>query len=172
MDTAALVLGVIGTITGALSLGWNIALHFLTAGRAKVTLRGVWFNVAHYASVPIDIFDPETPVGLDTKPGILVEVANTGRLPVSVTEVSVGIGPTIAYGEFRPRNPSIPHRLEVGDVARWVFDLSDVLEVVELARKQGPDVSLRARASVGSGDPRFSKEMIDPSRLTTQPREP
>ena len=62
MDTAALVLGIIGAITGTLSIGWNITLHFLTAGRAKVTLRGVWFNEANYASVPIGTFDPETPV--------------------------------------------------------------------------------------------------------------
>jgi len=97
-------------------------------------------------------------MGTDTNPGILVEVTNIGRLPVSVTEASVGIGPTIAYGELRqPRNPSIPYRLDVGEVARWVFDLSDVLEVVDLAREQGADVTLRARASVGSGGPKFSR---------------
>lgn len=89
---------------------------------------------------------------------------------MTITEASIGIGRAIAYGELRqPHNPPMPHRLEVGDVARWVFDLSDVLEVVDIARKQGTDVTLRARASVGSGGPRFSKEKIDPSKLRARP---
>ena len=167
MTTAALILGIIGAITGALSLGWNIAAHFLTAGRAKVTLRGAWIHGGTYASIPVTTFDSSTPPMPGAEAALLVEISNVGRLPVTVTECSVGIGPTIAYGELNAvRNPRIPHRLDVGDIGRWVFGLSDVLEVVELARTQGQqDLTLSGRASVGAGGVQHSKERVDPQLL-------
>lgn len=167
MSAAALVLGIIGALTGALSLGWNIASHFLTSGRATVELRGAWINGTTYASFPIASFDVSKPTARDSIPALMVEITNVGRLPVTITECSVGVGPTIAYGEVNPpRNPRIPCRLEVGDVARWVFDVADVLELVDLAQTQLPDrFQLRGRGTVGAGKCQFSKQGVDPSRL-------
>ncbi len=167
VSAAALVLGIVGALTGAASLGWNIASHFLTAGRATVELRGAWITGTTYASFPIASFDVSKPPETGSIAALMVEIMNVGRLPVTVTECSVGIGPKIAYGEVNPaRNPRIPYRLEVGDVARWVFDVADVLEVVDLAQTQLPDnVQVRGRGTVGAGKSQFSKHGVEPSRL-------
>jgi hypothetical protein len=127
--------GVIGIILSSLSLGWQAATFALTGGRIKVSLRIGGMNASGMLTMPIDSVR-ENSLEQVASQGygrlvVAVQVANVGRLPVTVARWSLqhpeGIGLSPIGASV---GPPLPHRLEVGQSETWALDLSEAMRFV------------------------------------------
>lgn len=161
MAGAALALGIIGTVTGLLSLGWNIAQHFLTSGRVKVELRGGWTNGHQLMSVPLKTY--KRPEGVPLPDPILrLEVTNIGRLPLTVDQCAILVGNATTSMLNDPRNPNLPCQIGVGAQSIWTFDASDALMLAPAAKRP---LQVKGVVAVAGRKKRTSKESIPSDRL-------
>lgn len=148
MEYSALILGIVGTVLAAVSLGWNIASYFLSAGRIKVNLLVgllgaeslVSWPAAELKRVPFDDFPGAEPV-------VVIEVVNTGRLAFTVTGVGIYFG---AGGAYRATGgnpfPPLPHRMDGGEIASWALPMRQAL--VAGLMLEGQAATLHARGEI------------------------
>lgn len=115
MDVAGLVLGIVGSVLAAVSLGWNIAQYLLTGARPK--LRPIVGTDYGGSTVPMEattdvrptLRQLETQLGTESRDRILgIAVVNKGRADLVITRWSFCSEPTGA--EFLPpADPGCPH---------------------------------------------------------------
>lgn len=156
MQTATLIIAVLGVLLSALSLGWQRATFVLSGGRVKVHL--IIGAMHPSGSGLMSITDVEKTPAHElpqriaefrrhgyTRPVIGVEVINIGRMPVTIAKWEVA---TTAKVSLRPMagsvGPSLPFELGAGKSETWLADLSEVLTAVDT----GAEVFKLDRASV------------------------
>ncbi|BBZ22913.1 hypothetical protein MHIB_13310 [Mycolicibacter hiberniae] len=115
MTVAALVLGIIGTVLAAASLGWNVAQYLLSGARPK--LRPIVGTDYGGSTVPFEattdvrpnLGQLETQLDSDPRDRVLgVTVVNKGRADLVITRWSFRSEPSGA--EFQPpADPGCPH---------------------------------------------------------------
>lgn len=136
--------GAVGAVTGVTALalqGWQF---HLSGPRVRV-------NLANGLGVP------------DLDAYLMVEVANVGRLPVTVTSVGVELSNDqhIPFGNINARmhrGPDLPFRLPDGESATW---LADPQAVVEGAHSAGATPRVRAFAMLATGKRLRSKQTMN-----------
>ncbi|SCL17741.1 hypothetical protein GA0070616_1348 [Micromonospora nigra] len=137
--TASLIVAICGLVLACLSLGWQAANYVLTGGRVKVRLRVGAMNAGGMITAHPRNLNPEWLADIARQgypqPIVAVEVANVGRLPVTVTRWKL----THARGpSFVPIGESIgkplPCRLDVGESETWAVGLDVVANVARAAQ--------------------------------------
>lgn len=169
MDVVTLVIAVLGLVLSVVSLGWQVAQHFLSGPRVRTEL--LWGGMAHDRVVTgpnrgsLDAFRH---AGVTTAI-FAVKGRNHGRLPIDVTGYSVEMDGAGGYSlpGWRP-NPSVPHRLDSGSEVAFYVPMEDVEKAIEVfeGRYQG---RLRGRLDLASGDPAFSGWVLFPPRKDRVP---
>jgi hypothetical protein len=131
VETATLVIAVVGVTLGALSLIWQATTWLLTGPRVKVSLREGFRGPGGAILGPRALY---TDAGLAalrrqgfTDPILAIEAVNVGRLPTTVRSWSIVFGNRAAYeNQADPRNPQLPYRLEPHSSASWYAPLEDL----------------------------------------------
>lgn len=162
MQTAV---SIVALVLSALSIGWQAATFVLTGGRVKVELRVGAFHASGSGMIHAAVKDAasawsghEAAQGY-TRPVLVVQVRNVGRLPVTVTEWSVVAQPGGA--SFRPVagsiGPNLPYRMEPGTSETWAVDAGEVLNLakVSAATSKVAGGVTRIHGRVGLGDGRI-----------------
>jgi hypothetical protein len=164
LTTAALALGIVGAITGALALGWEIASYLLSGVRVKVRTKGTW-AIAYGPGQHEDV--------------VIVEARIIGRQPVAITSVGLlsADGTGIADARPHPLSPRLPMTYQVG--APPLNYIWPVAELRAFMAGQGRDrlvvcgtVGLGTgrgcqRSRVGDRAPRCGRTAGDARRATT-----
>lgn len=140
MDVASLVLGICGVVLASLSLGWQAAQHVLTGGRVKVGLRmGALGHGGIVSAPPSSIregwWNQLAEQGY-RRPVVAVQVANVGRLPVTVARWGLKSGRGVSlYPAADSIGPALPHRLEAGESETWAVDMGPVDAFIRTTRE-------------------------------------
>jgi hypothetical protein len=161
MEVAGLILGIIGTISGLLSLGWNIISHSLTGIRINATFRAGFVlvdeNEPERSGVPkvenvyltdletfsdIDSFEAE---GQSATAVLALEVHNVGRLPVRVTDWAVYLGDV--GNRSRRFNIDIPHSLGVGESIALYIEIHSLAMASAMVEKTSSGLA-RGKATI------------------------
>ena len=174
-STLALVLAATGLGIGLVSLAWQFVQHFLAGPRVRIALKpGVLTHVN--ALITRDSgsarSSDKVPDRAMLNQGLwenvaVVQVENRGRIPISVSHVSLRFESTrirrrglwrwakrtnfvvpglAAHGSV---SEDTPQRLDVGEMRQWIFPMCSIEEWIEHeAREHG---SLRLRAVAHSG---------------------
>lgn len=133
---ASLVIAIVGLALAAASLSWQAATHVLTGGRVRVKLRvGAMSNGAMVTGPPEGL-SPELLADLAAqgyrRPIVAVEVANVGRLPVTVTTWKLTHERGISYAPIGESiGKPLPFRLEAGEAETWAVDLQTVISLAQ-----------------------------------------
>lgn len=135
MEVVTAAVAVLGVLLGALSLGWQIASHMLTGGRAKAELLMGALGRGGMATGSVKSVDEAAMKDLAeegfTQPVIVVRVRNVGRLPVTVTGWSIATGRGVAYKPLGDSiGPPLSHRLEAGETEDWAVDATRIRAMV------------------------------------------
>lgn len=128
LESATLVLAVVGSITGLASLAWSIHFHRLTGARLKVD--AAFGNVRTWRHPKWGSITSAT--NGDT---LVVEVRNQGRLAANVVGFDLAYdGPRAGALSIDSTLLGLPHRLDVGQAMTW-----EVMTVGELERMVSGD---------------------------------
>lgn len=119
MTVAAFVLGIIGAVTGALSIGWSVAQFVLTGARPNLTpvvcilSGGKLYAMPATKDVRQDL--QGSLANLGGKVVVGVEVVNAGRSPFHVTGWAWRTDPAgISAMDKGPQGPRPPHEIAPG----------------------------------------------------------
>lgn len=146
MDTATLVIALVGLALSVFSVGWQVASHQLSGSRphAKAIVGKV--NPTGFAHWPVDgqlrLDDKAMTMPGEWFLGVLVH--NRGRIPVDVTGYQLQFDSGPAYGEMggfaapasAEFNPPRPRTLGPGQQAMWTLELTGVQGFLEVGGKQ------------------------------------
>lgn len=166
----ALALSIVGAVTAALSLGWQVASWSLDGRRVRVRL-------LHGAIGPQGT--ATGPVGRDGKPRDLkainlegftkkevigIAVTNVGRAPVRVDRYEV----VLVRGGFsffplgNAIGPTLPHRLAPGETEVWLADADDARALIRSTRAigRGSSSDVRMQVHLGTGDVRRTRRSV------------
>jgi hypothetical protein len=159
-DIATLVVAIVGAVTGLLALAWQAVTYFLSGARFRVELVSGWVGPSGAFVGTPGTFEASHPPSSSLNEACLgVKVTNVGRLPLTVTSWSIGIGPA-ALGLFANQwNKPVPHRLEVGEPATWFVASADVSRAAYALRNQ-KDIRIRAQAAIAGRKSRESKRQL------------
>ncbi len=151
-----LVIAVVGVTLSALSLGWQAATFVLTGGRVKAELRtGATDGRTHVTIPAADAGKEGEPPAIQAKGFnqvvIAVQVRNVGRLPVWVTDLSVGARGSWLTSAGGWLGVPLPHRLEAGAMQTWAVDAAPVRALVAALSRKVAIEKLTVRAKVGLG---------------------
>lgn len=171
MTTAAFVLALIGVVLSAASIGWQIAIHFLSAPRFRVTVKAGLASGA--GTITWDPGRRPQDGALQrhirdgyTRPVVYVQVSNVGRSPGSVSAIKFDQGDAV----YRPlgdvqAGPQLPSRVEPHDSQEWLVAAQGLLAAMESAHdvfgsstrvitviETGTGRSVRSRVALSSDD--------------------
>ncbi|GAA3531342.1 hypothetical protein GCM10022419_008070 [Nonomuraea rosea] len=141
MQTVTLVIAIFGAVLGTASFTWQVTTFLLSGARTKTELLIGALGRGGIATGPIDSMTPDNLTRLVeqgfTTPVIAVRARNIGRLPVTVTGISLpsslkGMSLSVPGGMV---GPDLPHRLEVGDTETWAIDLEQVMHFLKAGRE-------------------------------------
>ncbi|MDT9591617.1 hypothetical protein RDV89_00965 [Nocardioides zeae] len=128
MSIAAFVLALCSLVIATASLGWQVSMWLLTAGRPRVRLKhglaspvGSYLSYVPKSGAPADLY-ALTRQGISGEEVVAVQVANVGRIPLVITGYSLALeGGTVRYhvhGEAV--GPTLPHTIDPGASAMWM----------------------------------------------------
>jgi len=159
MDVAALVLGIIGTVFAALSLGWNVAQYLLTGARPKLV--PVIGMTGGRDGLMIDAVDDAWPTllalesQLDTDPAdrvVGVTVVNKGRAALHVANWGISVLPSGARHLPAPAHgsPAVPCTIPPGG-QETLFTSAASVQIAAAATQAGAGRPQRVVATVTAG---------------------
>ncbi|SMD24201.1 hypothetical protein [Lentzea albidocapillata] len=163
LQIATFVVAVVAIVMSALTLTWQVANYLLTGGRPKVELRvGAIHESGQLVHGPVRNLSAEwaqrhARQGF-TRPVLVVQVRNVGRLPVTIAEWSVTAEP--AGAAFQPIGesigPDLPYKLEPGASETWALELHTVETLVSVTAEtfEVAKGKTTVRGKVGLGDGR------------------
>jgi hypothetical protein len=135
MVITSFILGIVGSITGVLGLGWSVIIWRRSGPLVKVTVKQAFPTYGDHLGEPL----------------ICVTAHNSGRAPVTVSSWGLRLsdGQTMMITESFPLSSALPYRLEEGASGSWY---TDTLRVVETCRAHGVDYDdLIAYVDLGNG---------------------
>lgn len=136
MVVASFILGILGTITGVLGLGWSVVTWRKSGPVITVTVNQAFPTYADHLGKPL--------TGVTAR--------NSGRAPVTVSSWGLRLpdGQTMMITEpVRALSNTLPYRLEAGSSGSWY---TDTLRVVETCKAQGVDYAdLSGYVNLGDG---------------------
>ena len=153
IETLNLVLGVLGTASGMLALGWSGAVHVLTGARVTVTCGPGLHGDLGLLTV--------TAGTMSSKPNgypeatIVVVARNRGRTAVTVESVVVGCEEAQMFDGWNGQ--PLPVRLEGGSSASWYTSADHFLALIGALKK--PASSVTASVRLGTGRSETSKSL-------------
>ena len=134
-------LSLLGAITGLTALGLQLWQFVLSGARIKLR-------------VSQGISTHELPITGQLKFFMLITIANHGRIPATVENLSIELaweGDHIPLGSFSPdltRGPSLPVRVDSKAQVVWSVSLDSLLEM----KKEGAEIdTVRALATLSDG---------------------
>lgn len=164
MEVVTAAVAVLGVLLGALSLGWQIASHMLTGGRAKAELLAGALGRGGMATVSLKYMRADSMKELAAQgfaqPVIVVRVRNVGRLPVTVTSWSIITSRGVAFSPVGDSiGPALSHRLEAGETADWAVDANPIRAMAHTTADvfKVPIERVNVRGNVSLGDGRTVK---------------
>lgn len=172
MTVAALVLGIIGTVLAASSLGWNVAQYLLTGARPK--LKPVIGVTGGRDGLMIDAVVDAWPTllalesQLDTDPAdrvIGVTVVNTGRASLHVADWGISVLPSGARQFTAPAHgsPAVPCTIPPGGQETFFTSAASVqYAAAEVQARAGRPQRVVATVTTG-GRTRTSKPFCLPA---------
>jgi len=145
--TAAIGVSALSLIVASLSLGWQIAIWLMSAGRIRVTLqhglltgsgaaylapvnkKGKLRSLSHLAEQEVS--------GQEV---LAIEVVNVGRAPVTVTRYGAHVrGSDVTATPMRDAiGKELPFRLESGEAETWAIDIDSVRRLVDAGQVLEP----------------------------------
>ncbi|TMR90753.1 hypothetical protein [Nonomuraea basaltis] len=172
MQTVTLVIAVFGAVVATAFLTWQITLFLLSGARVKTDLLIGARNQGSMATGPVDSMAPSNLRHLVeqgfTTPVIAVRARNVGRLPVTVTGISLpssikGMSLSVPGGMI---GPDLPHRLEAHDNATWAIDLEQAMHFLKAGQEtfeiDPASVHLWGRVELGDGRQVKSRKSFQP----------
>ncbi len=154
LDITTLIVAICAAVVAATALGWQIASWLMSGVRAEVEVSkgGKSKYSGEYTTV-----EPSTPRETFSYPIplVVVDIRNTGRLPVSVIGWSFRLPGGVKQGDLiEVMGPKLPHRLDVAENARWGVELNKRLKVDLLIAQREvkvADVKVHVVVSLGNG---------------------
>jgi hypothetical protein len=135
MVVTSFILGIVGSITGVLGLGWSVVTWRRSGPVVRVTVKQAFPTYADHLGEPL----------------ICVTAQNSGRAPVTISSWGLRLpdGQTMMITEPFPLSNALPYRLEEGTSGSWY---TDTLRVVEACKAHGVDYAdLIAYVDLGNG---------------------
>jgi hypothetical protein len=136
MVVTSFILGIVGSITGVLGLGWSVVTWRRSGPVVTVTVKQAFPTYADHLGEPL----------------ICVTARNSGRAPVTISSWGLRLpdGQTMMITEpFRTLSNALPYRLEEGTSGSWY---TDTLRVVETCKAHGVDYAdLTGYVDLGNG---------------------
>jgi hypothetical protein len=136
MVVTSFILGIVGSITGVLGLGWSVVTWRRSGPVVTVTVKQAFATYADHLGEPL----------------ICVTARNSGRAPVTISSWGLRLpdGQTMMITEpFRTLSNALPYRLEEGTSGSWY---TDTLRVVETCKAHGVDYAdLTGYVHLGNG---------------------
>jgi hypothetical protein len=151
MQTATLVIAVVGVALATLSLGWQAATFLLSGPRVKVFLAQGYRGPGGVMLAPIETYSDGgaaiARMGF-TEHVLAVHAVNRGRLPASITNWTVRFSNGATYmNPTDTLNPKLPYRLEAHADATW-YAPAAFLQEAQKGFADGSDGAARARGEV------------------------
>ncbi len=170
MTVAAFVLGIIGALTGALSLGWSVAQFMLTGARPKLTpvvcilADGKLYAMPATENVRQEIQDSVAHLGGKIVVG--VEVVNAGRSPFHVVGWAWRTDPSgISAMDKDSQGPRPPCDIAPGASQTFITEGGAVVATVRGSRDKGV-MPKAVYAWVTSGGRTYKSEPL-PAEIVT-----
>lgn len=175
MTVAALILGIIGTVLAAGSLGWQVWSFVLQGARPKLTPVVGFLTPGGlvYKDATTDVRHGLRSAASQVTPGPLVmgvKVANDGRAPFDVTGWAVRADPsTVSFLVLDNQigGPPIPCDIAPGGEAVFVTELINATALAE-GGKAVDGKPQQITLTVSSGSRTFSTKPVHPAALTLQ----
>ncbi|MFN3003021.1 hypothetical protein [Mycolicibacterium wolinskyi] len=174
MTVAALVLGIVGTVLAALSLGWNVAQYLLSGARPRL----VPVIGAHYGggAFPVDATVDARPTLLaleaqfDADPDdriVGVRVVNRGRADLRVTGWDFRVLPAgpRQFPALAPGSPAIPCTIPPGGEETF-FTSAATVRAAAVVTQAVDGRSQRLVATITSGGRTYESAPIYTPMLT------
>jgi len=169
MDTAAIIIAIVGLFVSALSFGWQIATWALSGRRVKVRLihgvegrGGFAAGPVKRGGAPNDIRSMRSQ-GWSGREVLGIEVVNIGRANVTIKKYSVH--PAGGGMSYTPHGdaigPSLPFRLEPGESETWYSDMQDARALLKSLKVIGRSATrVRMGVNLGTGDERKTRRTL------------
>lgn len=177
METATLVIAVIGLALATASLAWQAATFFLTGPRVKVYLREGFRGPGGVMIAPPSVYTDSGRVTLEqqgyTEHVVAIEAINRGRLPTTVRNWALRFGNRASYtNPTDPRNPTLPYRLEPFTSVTWYAPVEHLQMLQQAFADQSDNVAtVRGEVDLASRKTLTSRDGVvvafDRTRLVT-----
>lgn len=166
MNTATLVIAVVGLGLSVLSLGWQAASFFLSGPRVRVHLQEGFRGMGGAVLAPPSVYTDQGREALErqgfTEHILAVIVVNRGRLPATVGNWSIRFGNGAAYqNPGDPRNPALPYRLEPFTSESWYAPVDHLQKLQEVFTDQSETAAhVRGVIDLGSRETLASQDAL------------
>ena len=166
VNTATLVIAVVGLALSAVAITWQAATFMLTGPRIRVRLREGLRGLGGVMIAPPTMYTPAGRQVLEqqgyTEAVIAIEVVNRGRLPTTVDRWTIRFGNGAAYlnpGDLQ--NPPLPHRLEPHTNATWYAPVENLVLLRAAFVDMGQDAAtIRGVIDLGTQDSVVSRNTL------------
>jgi hypothetical protein len=166
VDTAALVIAIVGLVLAAFSLGWQAVTFVLSGPRVKVRLKEGLRGLGGVIIAPPSIYPDSGRASLEadgyTEHVLAVVVTNSGRSATTVQRWSLNYGNGVVFThQLDSRNPVLPHRLEPHTTETWYASVAQVAPIVEGFVDQSESArTLRAEVDTATATARSKERLI------------
>ncbi len=145
-DIATLVIAIAGFGLALVSLAWQASTYFLTGSRLRAALLLGATDGSVLITYPPDKATPET-IAMHakqgfTKPVVVAEVRNIGRMPATVQKVTAYLENGVGLQPLQHPHAPLPYRLEAGSSESWWIDATAVASAAARLEKTRLSISV------------------------------
>lgn len=136
VSTAALALGIFGSLLAVASLSWQIATFKLSGSRVKVKLKIAGLRSDAVMTGPVNsnwLTTLQQYASMGYAPCLAIEARNVGRLGVDIIRCQALFSNGMGYDPGHSANPPSGYRLEHGQTKSWFVAIEPIQAVVDTA---------------------------------------